>query len=189
LSVGWRRVDYLRETARVGGRSKVVRTTYLGRAEDIERRLVAVAEPKAVVVGSFGAVAAAWMICQELQIAQAIDRALGERRGSQGDRGRAVARRDLRAARGHLLRLRFQTDVEDSAQSRRALGRSRVERLMRSEGIQGAKRRGKPWRTTKADPLAQRRPDLVQRDFSASRPDELWFADSVQEGEVVSGDW
>jgi putative transposase len=48
---------------------------------------------------------------------------------------------------------------------------------MRQHGIQGAKRRGKPWRTTKADPKATRSPDLVQRDFTASRPDEKWFAD------------
>ena len=57
------------------------------------------------------------------------------------------------------------------------VGRGRVQRLMRTHGIEGAKRRGKPWRTTKPDPLAQRRPDLVQRDFTASRPDELWVAD------------
>jgi hypothetical protein len=57
------------------------------------------------------------------------------------------------------------------------VGRGRVERLMRSHGIQGAKRRGKPWRTTKPDPEAQRRPDLVRRDFSANRPDQLWVAD------------
>src|ERR1019366_7332375 len=36
---------------------------------------------------------------------------------------------------------------------------------------------GKPWRTTTPDPLAARRPDLVQRDFAATRPDEMWFAD------------
>ena len=47
------------------------------------------------------------------------------------------------------------------------VGRDRVKRLMRAHGIQGAKRRGKPWRTTTPDPRAQRRPDLVQRDFSA----------------------
>ncbi len=57
------------------------------------------------------------------------------------------------------------------------VGRGRVERLMRRNGIQGAKRRGKPWRTTIGDPQATRRPDLVQRDFTASRPDELWCAD------------
>jgi putative transposase len=57
------------------------------------------------------------------------------------------------------------------------VGRSRVERLMRQHAIQGAKRRGKPWRTTTPDPKAQRHPDLVNRDFTASRPDELWLAD------------
>jgi len=57
------------------------------------------------------------------------------------------------------------------------VGRGRVARLMRQAGIQGAKRRGRPWRTTKPDPLAQRRPDLVQRDFSAQGPNRLWVGD------------
>jgi putative transposase len=57
------------------------------------------------------------------------------------------------------------------------VGRDRVKRLMRAAGIQGAKRRGKPWRTTVPDPAARRPPDLVDRDFTASRPDELWLAD------------
>jgi putative transposase len=56
------------------------------------------------------------------------------------------------------------------------VGRDRVARLMRSVGLQGAKRRGKRWRTTVAD-LAQQRPDLVERCFQATRPDELWVAD------------
>jgi putative transposase len=55
--------------------------------------------------------------------------------------------------------------------------RCRVQRLMRAHGIEGAKRRGKPWRTTKPDPAARRRPDLVERDFTAERPNELWMAD------------
>ena len=55
--------------------------------------------------------------------------------------------------------------------------RCRVQRLMRSNGIVGAKRRGKPWRTTRPDPLAARRPDLVQRDFKVAGPNELWVAD------------
>jgi putative transposase len=55
--------------------------------------------------------------------------------------------------------------------------RCQVQRLMRAHGIQGAKRRGKPWRTTTPDPDARRRPDLVNRDFTASAPNELWVAD------------
>jgi putative transposase len=57
------------------------------------------------------------------------------------------------------------------------VGRGRVQRLMRRAGIQGAKRRGKAWRTTKPDPLAHRRPDLVERDFGTEGPNRLWVAD------------
>jgi putative transposase len=55
--------------------------------------------------------------------------------------------------------------------------RCRVQRLMAEHGIQGAKRRGKPWRTTRPDPAASRSPDLVRRDFTATRPNALWVAD------------
>jgi putative transposase len=57
------------------------------------------------------------------------------------------------------------------------VGRDRVKRLMRRDGIQGAKRRGKPWRTTRPDPAHHRAPDLVSRDFTADGPDRLWVAD------------
>ncbi len=55
--------------------------------------------------------------------------------------------------------------------------RCQVQRLMREHQIQGAKRRGKPWRTTRPDPLAHRRPDLVQRQFTAEAPNRLWVGD------------
>jgi putative transposase len=55
--------------------------------------------------------------------------------------------------------------------------RCRVQRLMRAHGIVGAKRRGRPWRTTRPDPEARRRPDLVQRHFAVDAPDRLWVAD------------
>ena len=56
------------------------------------------------------------------------------------------------------------------------VGRDQVARLMRQAGIRGATRAKKRF-TTKADPAAVRAPDLVKRNFSASRPDELWVAD------------
>ena len=55
--------------------------------------------------------------------------------------------------------------------------RCQVQRLMREHGIRGAKRRGKPWRTTTSDPAAVRQPDLVKRDFTAKAPNRLWVGD------------
>jgi putative transposase len=60
------------------------------------------------------------------------------------------------------------------------VGRDRVARLMRLEGIQGAKRRRKRWQTTQADPHTSKRPDLVMRQFSAQAPNQLWVADLTQ---------
>ena len=55
--------------------------------------------------------------------------------------------------------------------------RCQVQRLMAAHGIEGAKRRGKPWRTTISDPAADRAADLVGRDFTASAPNRLWVGD------------
>ena len=56
-------------------------------------------------------------------------------------------------------------------------GRCRVERLMGRNAIVGAKRRGKPWRTTIAGSQPVSAPDLLERDFTASRPNAKWCAD------------
>jgi putative transposase len=56
------------------------------------------------------------------------------------------------------------------------VGRDQVARLMRVQGIRGATRAKKRF-TTKADLSHARAPDLVKRNFTASRPDELWVAD------------
>ena len=57
------------------------------------------------------------------------------------------------------------------------VGRGHVERLMAANGICGAKRRGKPWRTTIAGVDAAQSPDLVNRDFTASAANRTWVAD------------
>ena len=56
------------------------------------------------------------------------------------------------------------------------VARCTVERLMRGMGLQGAVR-GKKWKTTITDDGAMRPADLVDRDFTATRPNELWVAD------------
>ena len=56
------------------------------------------------------------------------------------------------------------------------VGRDQVARLMRNEGLYGV-RRAKKVRTTTRDDSALRSPDLVERNFTASAPNELWVTD------------
>jgi putative transposase len=56
------------------------------------------------------------------------------------------------------------------------VGRKRVARLMRVEGLRGVSRR--PFViTTKRSESESAAPDLVERDFTADRPNKLWVAD------------
>jgi putative transposase len=57
-----------------------------------------------------------------------------------------------------------------------AVARCTVERLMGELGLQGVCR-GTPRRTTTTDAAAARPADLVERNFSAARPNQLWVAD------------
>jgi putative transposase len=57
-----------------------------------------------------------------------------------------------------------------------AVARCTVERLMGELGLEGV-RRGKPHKTTTPDTSAAQPADLVERDFSATRPNQLWVAD------------
>jgi putative transposase len=56
------------------------------------------------------------------------------------------------------------------------IGRDQVARLMRELGIRGV-RRGKRLITTRRDDQAARPPDLVNRRFTASAPNQLWTMD------------
>ena len=54
--------------------------------------------------------------------------------------------------------------------------RCTVERLMRADGLRGVSRAKGP-RTTVPGKGPEHRPDLVERDFTASAPNQLWVAD------------
>lgn len=56
------------------------------------------------------------------------------------------------------------------------VGKKRVARLMKEAGLRGISRRKRPSTTVSGD-NGRPVPDLVDRDFTASRPDELWVAD------------
>ncbi len=67
------------------------------------------------------------------------------------------------------------------------VGKKRVARLMKAAGLRGASRRKWP-STTIRDDNKRPAPDLVERDFTAEEPDDLWVADityvPTQEGHL-----
>jgi len=57
------------------------------------------------------------------------------------------------------------------------VGRKRVARLMRAADIVGCHRRKRSFSITKQNPVAEVAPDLVDRKFLATCPNQLWVAD------------
>jgi len=57
------------------------------------------------------------------------------------------------------------------------VGRDRVARVMRQHGLEGKRRGGKKRTTIPDESVVDLARDLVQRDFSATRPNEKWVAD------------
>jgi putative transposase len=84
--------------------------------------------------------------------------------------------RGVYGARKLWHQLRRDGVTTDGHPSSPLVARCTVERLMRRLGLQGA-RRGRPVTTTRPDRQSERAPDLVDRDFTAARPNALWLVD------------
>ena len=89
----------------------------------------------------------------------------------------AALSEEIRAAheesRGTYGAPRIQAELRERGHR---VSRKRVARLMRGQGLQGVSRRRRV-RTTVKNGEARPAPDLVERDFHAARPDQLWVAD------------
>lgn len=76
---------YLRESARVDGKPKIVSQRYLGKAEDIAAALDGAAEvPTRTKHLAFGDVAAVWSVLERLDVVGIIDEVAGPRRADAG---------------------------------------------------------------------------------------------------------
>ncbi len=71
-------------------------------------------------------------------------------------------------------RPRIYADLKEDGEK---VGQKRVGRLMKQAGIVGASRRRRGPKTTRRNDDARPVPDLVERDFTADGPDQLWVAD------------
>ena len=121
-------------------------------------------------------------ICRMLPIAPST---YYEQKAREKDPSRlpARAKRDVQL-RGEIRRVRQENfDVygvrkvwRQLCREGRDVARCTVARLMREMGLQGAVR-GRRFKTTKPDSSGARPMDLVERDFNATRPNELWVSD------------
>jgi len=83
---GGRTYYYLVESARVGGKPRIVSQRYLGSAAEIAARLSekSPGEPDRTRHLAFGAVAATWEMLRRLRVAEIVDEVLGARRSDAG---------------------------------------------------------------------------------------------------------
>jgi putative transposase len=117
------------------------------------------------------------MMCRLLEVSASGYYAWLKRRGSKRAQEDAVLTEKIREfhrrSGGTYGSPRVHEDLKEEGAR---VGRKRVARLMQAAGLQGVSRR-KPPRTTLKKPGARPAPDLVDRDFTADRPDQLWVAD------------
>jgi putative transposase len=96
----------------------------------------------------------------------------------------SVRTREDEALRGRIAAIHEQSRrtygspriYEELKEEGTRIGRKRIARLMKESGLVGVSRR-KSIRTTRRDPTARPAPDLVDRKFAASGPNQLWVAD------------
>jgi transposase len=83
---GGRTYYYLVESARVGGKPRIVSQRYLGSAAEIAARLSekGLGEPDRTRHLAFGDIAATWSVLQRLGVAEIVDEVVGARRGDAG---------------------------------------------------------------------------------------------------------
>jgi putative transposase len=121
-------------------------------------------------------------ICKELPIAPST---YYEQKSREADPARIPKRE--RSDRSHEIEIRRVWDENFQVYGVRKvwrqlkrehfkIARCTVERLMKKLGIRGVVRGAKCW-TTKSDDSLYRPSDLVKRQFSAIRPNQLWVAD------------
>ena len=117
-------------------------------------------------------------VCRVLQVAVSTYYARRKRKPSRRELRDRELIREIHAARTGYRRVYGVRKTWKELRRRGVcVGRDRVARLMRDEGLEGV-RRGKRKRTTIPDEAAaERARDLIQRDFTATRPNEKWVAD------------
>jgi putative transposase len=116
-------------------------------------------------------------MCRVLEVSTSGYYAWRDRKPSQRAQDDAMLTEQIHAihdwSRGTYGAPRIHAELQDRGVR---VGCKRVARLMRAVGLRGVSRRTAPT-TTRRRSEARPAPDLVERDFTARGPDELWVAD------------
>lgn len=121
-------------------------------------------------------------ICRELPVAtssfyeQELRRRDPERQPARVQRDRDLGQQIQRVWEEHRQVYGARKVWKQLHREKIVAARCSVERLMRAQGIAGVVR-GRRFKTTIPDALAHRPADLVKRNFTATRPNQLWVAD------------
>ena len=119
-------------------------------------------------------------LCRVLGVSESGFHAWRRRAPSARAQRDVALRRTLRAAHarshGTYGAPRLLADLREAGHH---VGRKRVARLLRTEGLVGVSKRRGPARPRRVAPEAPPAPDLVRRDFRATAPDQVWVADST----------
>lgn len=98
---------YLRETARVDGKPKVIRNEYIGTADDLAAVMSGAGMPDKSRHLGFGDVAAVWSVLERLGVAEIIDAVVGLKRSSSLSAGTYLALTILNRVVGPRSKLGF----------------------------------------------------------------------------------
>ena len=116
-------------------------------------------------------------MCRVLGVSRSGCYAWRERKSSRRARKDAMLTEEIRQIHGRSRGTYGSPRVHAALQAAGIrVGEKRVARLMKAAGLEGVSRRKQPSATVSGE-SSRPAPDLVDRDFTASGPNELWVAD------------
>jgi len=116
------------------------------------------------------------LLCKMMGVSKSGYYAWRDRRPSKCARENAILKSEIRVVHAESRGTYGSPRVHQELRKYRSVGRHRVARLMAEEGLQGCRPR-RFRRTTDSQHMHPIAPNVLKRNFAATRPDEKWVGD------------